>query len=545
MFLLTIQLVVVAVALAAILGIPAAWAASTLQESGRFGRSLSAAVFVAFVAALALPMVLHAAAWEATAGKFGWLPLTQTGARMVSSQQYPIQSGTNDSSQQVVSDTPIPSAPITGTSGNTIYGGLGGVFGGLVACGWIHGLFCASIVALATWYGVQRTPQSVLQQSSLEMSPGRVWWTVRLRLAFPWIAVSLLATAILATTEMTVADLYGYRTIADTFYLQYVSDPTAKSIATTCLFPLLMAGLLIYLVNSISDRSRERTDRLNQTDAAGALIEQPAKRVLVLAALVSTAIVALVIVVPFVGLIVKIGHVVEVREATRHVSWSFGRSLENLTSAPATFAAEYRWTVVLASLTAIVAVVLAWLAAAWGREHRTFRRVIDAVAILLVLIPGPIVGIAVVRFFQIGVPGFRELYNSSVIPTIIGLLFRAGPVAYWVLRTGYRGIGDEVFAAAQLETGWAARVWSVDRPLLKRSLFAATLASAVVASGDVPVMLPIIPPGVTTVGTRLFEQLHSGARYQEASLALWYVAAVVAIAIVGARSSRGLRARMQ
>ena len=56
--------------------------------------------------------------------------------------------------------------------------------------------------------------------------------------------------------------------------------------------------------------------------------------------------------------------------------------------------------------------------------------------------------------------------------------------------------------------------------------------------GDVAAMLPVIPAGVTTVGTRLFELLHSGARYQEASLAIWYVAAIVVFVLGFARIPR-------
>ena len=53
------------------------------------------------------------------------------------------------------------------------------------------------------------------------------------------------------------------------------------------------------------------------------------------------------------------------------------------------------------------------------------------------------------------------------------------------------------------------------------------------ASGDVPATLPVVPPGVTTVGTRLFGLLHSGARQQEAALAIWYVGFVVSFVMIG------------
>ncbi len=207
-----------------------------------------------------------------------------------------------------------------------------------------------------------------------------------------------------------------------------------------------------------------------------------------------------------------------------------------------TFSAEYQWTAIIALLTGLLAVVIAWPIAAIGRTHRRTERCIDLATIVMVAIPGPIVGLAVVSIFQTNVPGFRTLYQQTLLPTMLALLVRAGPVSYWVLRSGYRGIDTAVLESARLDCSWLRRMWSIDRPLLKTKLVAASLAAALMASGDVPATLPVIPPGVTTVGTRLFGLLHSGARYQEAALAIWYLAAVVAICLFWMRqgvASRG------
>jgi iron(III) transport system permease protein len=259
---------------------------------------------------------------------------------------------------------------------------------------------------------------------------------------------------------------------------------------------------------------------------------------------VALIVAGIVSVVPLLGLVIKAGHHVVVDGGVRSTSWSLEQFLQTVAWAPVTFAAEYSWTAMIAVGTAAVAVSLGWLAASMGRSHPAVGRWMDAVTVVLVLVPGPIVGLGVVRFFQWEVPGFPVPYQQSLIPTILALLVRAGPVAYWILRAGYRGIDDRVLATAQMDRSWVGRVWAIDRPLLKKSLLAASLGSAIVASGDVPAMLPVIPPGVTTVGTRLFELLHNGARYQEAALALWYVGAVVAIVLVWMRWGATSRAKM-
>ncbi len=501
---LTLQLMAVSVAISGVIGVPAAWAASSLQGCGRSGKWIARLFFATLVAAIATPMILHAAAWEATAGKFGWLPLTQTGSR---------------------------------SSG----WGAFGAFGGLVACGWIHGLVGSSLVTLATWYGVRRVPAAVIGQACLDAGPVVVWWRVRLPMAMPWLVTSLLATAALAATEMTVVDLYGFRTIADEFYLFYATEVSVSAILITCFLPLLFTGLLLTAIVIW----RPRMPKVNSEEQSRHAAEQPLSGThyhLAIAVVVLVA--ALVLLVPISGLVIKAGHQVVVEAGSRTASWSIGKCFDSVSSAPASFAAEYQWTLLLAVMTGMTAVSIGTVMAAVGRTHRVFGRCIDMLSIAAVLIPGPIVGLGVVQFFQADIPGFRMLYQQTLVPTVIALLFRAAPVAYWVMRAGYLGIADSVFESARLDRSALARFWHIDCPTLKWTLVGALLASGIVASGDVPATLPVLPPGVTTVGTRLFGLLHSGARYQEAALALWYVAAVVTIATMGLKWGGGRRVRM-
>ena len=518
---------IVAVTIATIVGVVGAWAASTAAASvadtsrpangpqrwfGSWCGLCAKLFFVAMVGCLATPLILHAAAWEATAGKFGWLSMTQVG----------------------------------GGGNASRYGGLGGVFHGLVACGWIHGIYGSSLVALATWYGTSAVPASVVQQSHLERGPFASWWQVRLRLAMPWVATAMLATAMLCATEMTVADLYGYRTLADRFYLQYLVDPTAAAIGKTIAIPIVIATIILLLIfsrldatpstESESEGTLDSAQSLSaQSLSAQSIATQYSAGLVRLAAVLAIMIAALVVAVPFLGIVIKAGHDVVVTDSKRTVTWSVQRFIENIGSAPGTFAAEYQWTLIAAAVTGTVAVMMGWILAALGRSYRALRFTVDVLSITFAMIPGPIVGIAIVWLFQWDVPGFRFLYHQTIVPMVIGLLVRALPVAYWVMRARYRGISNQVMDAARLELSPWQRVLRIDRALMMPTLTAAFLGSAIVASGDVPVMLPVIPPGVTTVGTRLFEQLHSGARYQEASLAFWYVGAVIGVAVLFCR----------
>ena len=501
---LTFQLVVFATLLAAALGIAGGWAASNLQAAGRFWSWIAGGFLAAMVVAVAMPMILQAAAWEATAGKFGWMIMTQTGARAEGLSDY-------------------------------------GFFRGLIACGWIHGLAGAALVVLAIWYGVNRVPDHVRQKARMDLGPVQTWWRVQLPLAFPWLLSSLVATALLATTEMTVVDLYGFRTIADEFYLFYAVEPSLLSIFIVCVLPLLsMAMLMTWLL------VQRRKFIVTGSESAVMRHEDPevGEGVRWLAATIAILIGGLIVLVPLGGLLVKVGHDVEVLDGTLVGTWSLSRTVERLWEAPLLFASEYRWTGILAVTVALTAVLIAWPMAAVGRKHRRLEAALDLLTIGLVLVPGPLVGLLVVRFFQIPIPAFSTLYQQTIIPTVIALLFRAVPAAYWVLRAGYRGLDNHLLETAQFDHSWFRRIWVIDRPLLKGSLCVAAVVAAIVASGDVPATLPVVPPGVTTVGTRLFGLLHSGARYQEAALAMWYLTVVLMISLVLARRFLALRVKV-
>lgn len=237
---------------------------------------------------------------------------------------------------------------------------------------------------------------------------------------------------------------------------------------------------------------------------------------------------------PLAGLILKVGQQVVVPTnagGRAFVHWSPQQAAELILHAPAEFSAEYAWTFVLGISTAVCCVPVAWLIAAATRPHRRWQVTVDLISLLMVLIPGPLVGLAVIWLFQRPIPGFHSLYHHTIVPTVAALSVRALPISYWIMRAGYAGIDQSVLDVARLEASWPRRMLSVDRTLLARPLTITFFAAALVSSGDVPATLPVIPPEVVTVGTRLFSLLHSGVRNQESALAFWYVVGVVTIAV--------------
>lgn len=492
--LLTLQLMCLSVFLSAVIGITLAFLISVLPRRQWSGRLVARFCLLSVIACIATPMILHAAAWEATAGKFGWMTFSQTASRT--------------------------------------YTGLAGRYGGLVACVWIHGLFGAAIVSLATWFGTSRVDRDVIDQSTIDGGPIWTWWCIRLPIATPWVMTGLLATAILAATEMTVVDLYGVRTLADEFYLFYAAEPSIVSILMVLVLPstLAIAMLCVLLLSRRRHADTRLLDRAHPTDGS---FDLPFP-VTLLAALVASAISTLMFAFPLGGLILKTGQLISVPtqpDQPATIIWSPWHAMETLASAPSQFSREYAWTALLAISTAALCVPIGWSIASVAWRRWRLCRIVDLLSLIIFLVPGPIVGLVIVRLFTLPVPGFHWLYHQTLIPTLVALSVRALPISYWIIRAGYAGIDSSILDLSRLDLPWVQRLWLVDRPLLAKPLLVAGCAAAVMASGDVPATLPVVPPGVVTVGTRLFALLHSGARSQEAALAFWYVCSVVLVSV--------------
>ncbi|WDQ18120.1 amino acid ABC transporter permease [Rhodopirellula sp. P2] len=496
----TIELMLVSAGIAILIGVPTAFFVSQLRPNHWLVRTWT---FFAFVT-LAMPLILLAAAWESTAGKFGWLVTTMTG------------------------------------------GNLGWV-------GWIHGMHGVALVSLATVWATRRISPVAIQQASLDFSPNQSWWRVRLPIALPWIVASVIAVMVLASTEMSVADLHSVRTVADQFYLFYSVDPNTTSVLVSTLVPMVVGGVPALLWfwlrrrrwNVASHGELESTTAPPRSkSAAWESTTTPGMHAI---ACVGVTICTLLLLLPLAGLVVQTGHTVEVVDGQRQATFQWQASIRAITEAPRLFQDEIVWTIQLALFSILWTLPIAIGLARWARSSNAAGVVIDVLGTMLFLVPGPVIGMTVAAIFRLPFPGLDWLATHTLVPTLIAVGVRSVLVAYAILRNAYGGIDDATWLSGRMDGSVAWRWWHLELPLLRRGLSVAALAVAIVSAGDVPAAMPALPPGVTTTGTRLFGLLHSGARYQEASLAMVHTGMVILLcgAILAARlhlrrSSKGV-----
>jgi iron(III) transport system permease protein len=510
---LTLQLVAGSVVIAVPIGCSVAIAITVLSP----WRRIHTLGWLAMIAVCVLPLYLHAAAWEAAAGKFGVLRWTQT------------------------------------TAANQ-------PFSGLFASIWIHGITGAAWVALTAGFGLSRLSAELVDAASLDSNPLRRWGLVFLPAVGPWIAIGALWVAALAATEMTVVDLYGVRTLADEFYLLYAAQPSISAVVQTLAPSVPLAIGLAMILRSLIGATRngaggapsERfaTERRPwQTRGDGGAARRRSVAIAWLLTAWLLAVIVLMLGIPLAGLFASAGRVVSrtpLSDGSTEVvrSWQWTKFWDSITGSAEAFSPEYRWTLTIGFAMGLFAsmVAMASIAVFGGKNDRL--RWCDTVYLVAVMIPGPMVALATVWVFRRDLPGLDTLYGQTLVPTMIALLPRSGAAAYLVLRVATKRLDPAVRAAAMIECpGRFRRYWRIDLPLILPAVLVAIGASGAVAMADVPATLPVLPPGVSTVGTRLFGLLHSGARSQEAALAIGFLLIVLVLSILFLTLEKVLRPR--
>lgn len=210
-------------------------------------------------------------------------------------------------------------------------------------------------------------------------------------------------------------------------------------------------------------------------------------------------------------------------------------------------------TMQLASLTAVLLLVLAVPLAAWlvfGRSH--VRAVVEATAMLPLVLPPTVLG-----YYLLVLLGPRTAFGRecaallghplafSFQGLVVGSLIYSLPFALQPMVTAFAQVPREMLEAAQLlGAGWVRIVWRVALPLSQRALVASGLLVFAHTVGEFGVVLMIggdIPGATRTLSIALLDQVQSfdyeGADRTAAVLVVASVTTLVAIYAVRQRAA--------
>jgi ABC-type Fe3+ transport system permease subunit len=250
--------------------------------------------------------------------------------------------------------------------------------------------------------------------------------------------------------------------------------------------------------------------------------------------------------VPLGNLMYKAGINVTVTDAGRIRTWSITKAAERFVAAPYEFRGDI-WLstqigVAAATAALIIALPLAWsLRTSLGSARPTRLPWLRLLGITLCLtIPGPLLGIAVIRIFNrppdSPFAALATLYYSEFSPWLVQTI-RALPVATLILWPALASVPQVMLDTAATDgTGWWGRLLRIALPQRWPAVAAAWLISFAIAIGELAATILVMPPevGRTALSIQIFQSLHYGVDDRVAAICLFTVFAIAALTGIAA-----------
>lgn len=478
------------------------WLALVLFRTNVIGRRLA---WVALGSQLAVPLYIFAGGWSAGFGLQGWISSFAgelPGLTLLS---------------QVLGD---------GQPGTI---GAAGTNGAIVAVAVIHGVAAIPWVTLLISIGLMWIDRAEEEQASLEGGAFNIARRVILPRLQGFLLVACLWCIVPILTEMVVSNLFQVPTVAEQVYLDAsqgtVSPMTYVSGFSLCALPVcLLLGVAVWRSPKWEDvnfRSRHFSANVVSLRRRG---------------LVSVTVWFLIFVLvglPIANLIAKAGWQPFVdAEGLTQYGWSFERLMTTADESIRLFKPEFAWSGVLSSASSLIALGMA--AVLFALTKGVLRFVCNAVMVVMIAVPGPLVGMIVIWLLNRSSPAFLGwLYDHTLTAPILAQQFRLLPLAWLLVWVVMSAISKQSWEQAKLDGfGRLQMLRVVVLPQTAGSWIAAWLLLFAVSVGELSCTILVLPPGVTTVSMRLFEMLHFGMRHQDSGLCCVLILLGWAISII-------------
>jgi iron(III) transport system permease protein len=436
---------------------------------------------------------------------------------------------------------------------------------------WVHGLAAVPWVVLIVGSGLRAVEAEIEEDAATCASPLKVLWHVSLRRAAPAIAVAALWVGTVVLTEISVTDFFQVRTFAEEVYTQaalgsfdygnnlgsLTAANSTGQLRTPAVNPAefpafgLWSGLALAAIATlfvITGISRVLTNLADTQHRAPWIWHL--KRARWPMALALWASMSLLAGIPLANLSYKAGVQVLATETGRLRTWSAAKAIERVAQAPVDFRGELwlsTWLGIAAATAATtIALPMAWPlrpAVSLSLRERAGVRVSYLLLIVLALlltIPGPLLGIAVIRILDrpVGSPFavLAALYDSNFAPWLVQTI-RALPITAIVLLPALASIPQATLDAAAADgTGWWGRLFRIALPQRWPAIAAAWLIALAISIGELAATVLVMPPqsGASALSIQVFQLLHYGVDDRVAAICLFMVFMVAAITGIAA-----------
>ncbi|MBL8821126.1 MAG: iron ABC transporter permease [Planctomycetia bacterium] len=382
----------------------------------------------------------------------------------------------------------------------------------------LHGLQGLPWVILILGIGLLWIEPELEEEMRLAAPFHRIFHRVILPRCWPFVGMSVLMVSWITWHEIAVTDFFRVHTFAEEVYLQLNSggkDQSSRAIAATFPWCLVFVTVTLWYMNWWKRRCPPQWPSLGRLQQFSLSSRQTAAQLWML------GIISLLIFVPVVGLLFRMGHQLD-------GSWSLAHCLSCFSRVFTQQGGVLFQSLLMAGLTGLITgvtvLILAWISRGSARwENLTWW-----VAALLWTLPGPILGIGLLEYIlfliQVPVGGWLSpwLYSEpSPVPTMWAAWLRFLPLAWLVIWPMVRTLPREWDDLARLEgaTPWQRFRLHEFAVLLKPALVIA-FGIALLTLGEISATKMVTTPGYLPLSHLVFQQLHSGADAELAALSL-------------------------
>jgi iron(III) transport system permease protein len=438
----------------------------------------------------------------------------------------------------------VPGAPVAGAWRPWLTG--------LPMAVWVHAVAGLPWVVWLIGQGLRSVERDAEEAALLSAGPGTVCRTVTLPRAGAALAAAVLWLVVQTATEITVTDMTLVRTYAEEVYSQIASPEVAAGASPQAMLARAVAAAApwvaaLLLVVAVCAGCWQRTSPPLTPGPEPPPLFRFGRRA-ILASIVAGVPVILILAVPLIALVLKLGTV------GSEGAWSSAAAGRYLTQAATihghTIAANVIAAFAVGAVTGVLALLACWLA----RERGWLRAALLVSVAAAWAVPAPVVGIGLketidrVVDVEQGITGTTllrsVLYDGpSLLPVAWAWLVRLWPFAVAFLWPTVRLIPRELFELTKLGGATAGRefrevLWPAARPAVS----AAAVAVAVLALGELGASKLVATPDAPSFAHDVFAQMHYGPGNTLAAMCLLLLAAcMLPLAVLGVLSRFPIR----
>ena len=386
----------------------------------------------------------------------------------------------------------------------------------LLPAGWVLGVSYIPLVSLICGAAFVSIDPTLERLAILDASPWQVVRSVTLKQAAPGIFAAGLVVVVLTVSDIAVTDVMMVRTFTEEVFVEFQLNRTpgpAAAVAVPMVVGVVACGMIILLILRHVGESQEHVE------ASDPFTYRLGRWRTGLACVVLLGFLLLAL--PFFSLM-------RATEGIRH----FVQTLEGVS-------AELGYSLLLGSLAALFAALLAWGPAAVIARRRRCRILLSSWVLGLMVVPAPLVGIGLTELLN--QPGWTGWLYDSPFVVVLVLLVRFLPYQVLVVLLAIRSVPvsleEDAFACGATRLGVARHVIA---PLCIPGALLGAMLVLILSLGEVGASVLVVPPGWTTLTIRFFTLVHYGIYADAAAICLILAGIVVLLSTVLAVSANAV-----